>query len=363
MKSILFRISFCFLLLFCLNTTATAQQGILIHQDDYYVIQYPQSWKKSGFTNYLNIEIPRSSSLNSYVQIRTTYGNMYSPPIIEAMSGDLEMLQYPQGEKFISAIKTTAITLDNKSGYLIDRSNDKDKDLEYSLAFDDMTVVKIRIKTDKATYQRLQETLNDVVNSIRFKEKKSDKKQKIIETTRKEFTEDWVTQKVKVSGTSSNLEMTKLDSILQFFMYSNFSIKLTDTEVEIKNWADFFEFKADSPLKDYQIFSYQNWTGRALQIFRMHMHLGEYDNLLISENGENSLNFLFLKDNGHTIRLEMDYEETHNFPLDINIPLERFLYTTTQGFRRKKDGKAGSDVPFLINDKVYRLKVANLSVF
>ena len=226
-------------------------------------------------------------------------------------------------------------------------------------------LVKVRAKVGINAISKFEDDIDEILKSITFKKLPTVEKNIIkVETTEQELTNDWVNQKMPLPGPNGAIEIPKLDSLLLDLYKPNFSIKLRDTNTEIKNWSDFFTWKPNTLLKDYELFAFQKDSpGKKLEILRMHIHLGDYDQLYIEEIANNQLEFTFSKMNGNSIAWILTYDETHDLPLNKKIELHRFLYTTTNTYLNKKNGKRAYHIPFLINDKVYRMKVENLSVF
>lgn len=236
-------------------------------------------------------------------------------------------------------------------------------DLQYIWPLESkLATVKIRIKIGVDAFSDFENSINHIIESLTFKDFQVDKRSiTIIEATEEEFTTNWVKEEAQ-SG-SNNDKIPKLDSLLFYLKSQVHSFRIVDTGTEIRNWEDFFNWKPKSRLKDYEVFAFQNWAGEFFQVFSSYMHLGEYDSLRIHNLSDKSLEFLFSKVNGNTITWILEYEGSHKFPINKNMKLDRFLYSTIKLYKRKSDDKVAYEVAFLINDNVYRVKVENLSVY
>jgi hypothetical protein len=358
------KISYLFLVSAILLTfQIKAQQSTKSFENEHFQLDYPENWKLIDQGFRMQINIPDASFDQASVQISVTKSNMMSPPIVESMMGDLEILHYDGMDEYIGKMKSSAVTIDGQTACLVNKSDDKRTYFQYVFVMEsELRIVKVAVRTGKNTFAKFEAGVDIILKSLKFKKAPAAKK-RIVEATEEEFTKIWATQKAQMQGGLKDYEVTKLDSLLFDLKSPTFGFKITDTDIEINNWSDFFAWKPKTALKDYEIFAFQNWAGECLNLFRMYQHLGEYDNLRIQEMPENKLEFTFSKQNGHTIHWILEYIEKHQFPLDEDIALDRFLYTNTKGYRRAKDGKSAYHVPFLINDKVYKVKVENLRVY
>jgi len=102
-------------------------------------------------------------------------------------------------------------------------------------------MVKVRAKVGINAISKFEDNIDEILKSITFKKLPTVEKNIIkVETTEQELTNDWVNQKMPLPGPNGAIEIPKLDSLLLDLYKPNFSIKLRDTNTEIKNWSDLF---------------------------------------------------------------------------------------------------------------------------
>ncbi len=356
----------------CLACHVQAQDLDFHLSTDDYDVSFPKAWKYERNGSIVNIKLPcTSSSSNPYLQIQLNRSPEARTPIyMRAMKDQITSLPLGATSEYYKKIKTSQVNIGGLDGYLVEIigenvgnvSGIKDISInkDYFLEYDFLTTFKIMMHAEKRWYDPCAATIEKILQSIRFHPLEFElfqPKTIVVETTEKEIRDVWL----KTTTSRYMQDMNKLDSILHELGEKRAFIRLTDSGMELKNWADFFDWKSRSNLADRQVYSYEVWGDR-LDIFTTYLHLGDYKKLRIKPTGANKLNFLFEKENGASIHWILTYRDVHKLPLNTTLLLDRFLFINNESYSYD-GGKTAYIMRLLLNNEVYQLNVSDIIVY
>lgn len=361
----------CLLLVGLLSCTGQSAKnaGKQIHKTGYYEVTYPQNWTcdslKMSFPDvaFRMFPPPYRIADGNYVYVYPK-GRSLAPIIYKAMGPTMGLLRVDGGDRALTWVICKPVELAGLKGYVVNHDYGGEAVVkEYYLEYDKQTCIEIAVKAKTAVYRKFESDFESIVQSVKAIPTKNPAKPKpVVELSTSSFQKDWVDKRTDFDQSGANSNITRFDSLLMAFREENFNIKIQETGAVISNWNEFFKWKSASEWKDLQVFPQFGFCSAQLEIFQTNLHLGEFEALVIKDLGKNKLQFEFIDNGSRIVRWELEYNEEHQLPIGVVIPLDRFLFVKQESYRRP-DGKIGYDIPFIINDKLYRVKTANVKVF
>lgn len=332
--------------------------SFIVFQHEQLKIAYPNNWKANSLaSNVLDFR--------AYLPKRNN-GIFNSPAVIvQNFAASKSNANFALGLEQLSAFKYPFETIThaqiNGLPAICVQSSGNNPSERYHIYLGGNNRVTLSFSGVKEDMEYYRPILDSIKNSlVIFKDKFPIKKTEVLEVFNQEELKSWRILNEPYGGGSTKI--SKLDKILMGFNRGTKALKIVEENRIIEDWNAFFDWKQQSIFRDSTVFKYPYTSFEILDIFSNQVQLSAYDSLLITEFKPFHLQFDFIKQTGEQIRLIIQYETAHPFPLNQKMPMSQFAFRRTDGFTRR-NGKSGHIMEFQINHQGYDLRLERMEIY